>query len=414
MLSGKSIVLGVTGGIAAYKTAHLASYLTQQGAQVDVVMTEAATKFIAPLTFQSLTQRPVTTDMFTLPADMHVGHVSLAQRANLVAVAPATANTIAKIAHGIADDMLTTTVLATTAPILMAPAMDANMYSNIATQSNMDNLRRRGVRFVGPAYGRLASGITNYGRMVEVTELIEVIQEMLSEKQDFKGIKVVVTAGGTQEPIDPVRYIGNHSSGKMGYAIAEAARDRGAVVTLVSGPVSLPKPPGIELLGVKTARQMQAVLRCSLENAKVLIMAAAVADYRVAEEVGHKIKKTGSSLNLRLVQNPDIIGELAEDPLAVGVLRVGFAAESQNLIENATDKLGRKKLDLLVANDISAPDSGFGSDTNRVVLLQPGRTVEALPLMSKRQVAERILDRVSEILNQANRHLDSTTIRQDS
>jgi phosphopantothenoylcysteine decarboxylase/phosphopantothenate--cysteine ligase len=414
MLSGKSIVLGITGGIAAYKIAHLASYLTQQGALIDVVMTEAATKFIAPLTFQSLTQRPVTTDMFTLPADMHIGHVSLAQRANLVVVAPATANTIAKIAHGIADDMLTTTVLATTAPILMAPAMDANMYSNIATQSNMDNLRRRGVRFVGPAYGRLASGITNYGRMIEVTELIEVIQEMLSEKQDFKGIKVVVTAGGTQEPIDPVRYIGNHSSGKMGYAIAEAARDRGAVVTLVSGPVSLPKPPGIELLGVKTARQMQAVLLCSLENAKVLIMAAAVADYRVAEEVGHKIKKTGSSLNLRLVQNPDIIGELAEDPLAVGILRVGFAAESENLIENATDKLGRKKLDLLVANDISAPDSGFGSDTNRVVLLQPGRTAEALPLMSKRQVAERILDRVREILNQANRHLDSTTIRQDS
>jgi phosphopantothenoylcysteine decarboxylase / phosphopantothenate---cysteine ligase len=398
MLKGKSIVLGVTGGIAAYKVAQLASQLTQQGALVDVIMTEAATRFVAPLTFQSLSQRPVVTDMYRLLGEMHIGHVSLAQKADLIVIAPATANTIAKIAQGISDNMLTTTVLATKAPVLIAPAMDAYMYGNPATQENVGRLRARGMRFVGPAYGRLASGLVGEGRMVEVPDILQAIEEMLAGSQDLEGIKVVVTAGGTQEPIDPVRYIGNRSSGKMGYAVAEAARDRGAQVTLVSGPTALPRPVGIEFLPVQTAHHMQQMLRQSLPGARVLVMCAAVADYRVEEVANQKIKKTGAGLTLHLSLNPDILGELADDPLAAGVLRVGFAAESERVVENAAGKLRRKKLDLLVANDITAPDSGFGTDTNRVTILAPGVAPEELPVMAKREVAERIWDRVVALL----------------
>lgn len=398
VVKGKNIVLGITGGIAAYKVVDVASKLTQEGFQVDVIMTDSAVKFVSPLTFQSITQRPVATDMFRLLEEMHIGHVSLAQRADLIVIAPASANTIAKLACGISDNMLTTTVLATRAPVLLAPAMDGNMYANPITQANVARLKQMGMRFVGPAYGRLASGLVGLGRLAEPPEILKAIHEILEARQDLAGKKVVVTAGGTQEPIDPVRFVGNHSSGKMGYALAEAARERGASVVLVSAPSALAAPAEVETVRVQTARQMQAAVRSALAGADVLLMAAAVADYRPEDTAGQKIKKTGAALTLRLVPNPDILAEVGEDPAFARVLKVGFAAETENLLQNAADKLRRKRLDLLVGNDVSSPDSGFGADTNRVVLLAPGAEPLHLPTMSKREVADRILDRVVGIL----------------
>ncbi len=398
-LEGKNIVLGVTGGIAAYKVADLASKLNQAGARVDVIMTESATRFVAPLTFQSVTGRPVVVDMFQLLEQMHIGHVSLGQRADLIVIAPASANTIAKLACGISDNMLTTTVLASTAPKLIAPAMDGNMWANPFTQANVERLKANGVRFVGPAYGRLASGLVGQGRLAEPLEILAAIEGWLAIRQDLAGKKVVVTAGGTQEPIDPVRYVGNYSSGKMGYAVAEAARDRAASVVLVSAPTALTAPAGVEMVRVQTARQMQAAVRQALADADLLVMAAAVADYRPEESAVQKIKKEGSTgMTLSLVLNPDILGEIGSDPSFQRVFKVGFAAETENLVENAAGKLRRKRLDLLVGNDVSSPDSGFGVDTNRVVLLVPDAEPEHLPVMSKREVADRILDRVVERL----------------
>ncbi len=399
-LQGKNIILGVTGGIAAFKVVDLASQLTQQGAAVDVVMTENATKFVAPLTFQTLTYRPVILDMFRLLDEMNIGHVALGERADLVVIAPATANVIAKLACGICDDMITTTVLATRAPVLIAPAMNTLMYTNPVTQSNIEKLRRRGFRFVGPAYGRLASGLVGQGRLVEISDILAAIHEVLDRTQDLAGKRVVVTAGGTQEPIDPVRFVGNHSSGKMGYALAEAAKERGASVVLISAPSALPEVPGAEMVRVQTARQMQAAVEKALAGADILIMAAAVADYRPAEEAEQKIKKQGGeSLTLRLVLNPDILAEVGANPAFTRVFKVGFAAETENLLQNAQEKLRRKHLDMLVANDVSSADSGFGSDTNRVVILAPDREPEYLPVMSKREVAGHILDRVTQHLS---------------
>ena len=403
MLVNKNIVLGITGCIAAYKAVDLASQLVKAGANVDVIMTEAATRFVAPLSFQALTHRPVVTDMFRLiehaPGDANIGHVSLATSADLVAVVPATANTIAKMAHGFADNMLTTTILATSAPVLVAPAMDANMYSAPATQENLQRLRERGVVIVEPEYGRLASGLAGQGRLAEIPTILDNITAMLGRNGDLAGRRIVVTAGGTQEPIDPVRFVGNRSSGKMGFALAEAARDRGATVTLISGPVALRRPGCIEFVSVETAVQMRDAVRSAVAQADVLVMAAAVADFRAAQPAEQKIKKReGGALTVELVRNPDILGELKD----VRCIKVGFAAESENLIANAAEKLAGKHLHMIVANDITAAESGFGSDTNRVVLLCADGTRTDLPAMPKREVAERILDHVVGLLADQN------------
>jgi phosphopantothenoylcysteine decarboxylase/phosphopantothenate--cysteine ligase len=393
MLSDKTIVLGVTGSIAAYKAADLASKLTQAGAKVNVVMTEAATKFVTPLTFRSLTKRPVITSMWELSSEFSIEHVALADAADVVAIAPITANVIAKLAAGIADDMLTATVLATRAPVIIAPAMHANMFQNPVTQDNLAKLRARGFTIVGPDYGRLASGDTGPGRLVETQQIIAAISEVLARSHDLAGRHLVVTAGGTQEPIDPVRFIGNRSSGKMGLALAEAARDRGAEVTLITAPTHLPKPAGIEVIPVRTAVEMKRAVTKAVKQASALIMAAAVADYQPRSPAKSKIKKESPGLNLELTRTPDILGEVKGS-----FLKVGFAAESEDLVANARKKLAQKGLDFIVANDITDPESSFDTDTNKVTIINKEGKAESLPLMSKREVAERILDRVVRLL----------------
>jgi len=395
VLTDKKIVLGVTGSIAAYKAVDLASKLTQAGAQVDVIMTKAATEFVTPLTFRSLTHRPVVTEMFDPNSELSVEHVSLARRADIVVIAPATANTIAKLALGIADDMLSSTVLATKAPVVIAPAMDANMYENPVTQENLSRLKARGATIVGPATGHLATGAIGIGRLVETEQIIGTIRQVLGGQGDLAGKRVVVSAGPTEEPIDPVRNITNRSSGKMGYAIAEAARDRGAQVVLVSGPVALPGPVGIEVVKVQTTQQMRDAVFAATRGADVLIMAAAPADYRPAASAEQKIKKEkADTLSIELIRNPDILGEVQGD-----FIKVGFAAESEELLENAKEKLARKGAHLFVANDITATDAGFDVDTNRVAIIDRSGRIENLPLMLKSEVAEKILDRVVELLN---------------
>ena len=402
VLKGKNIILGVTGGIAAYKAVELASRLTQAGAVVDVIMTEAATRFVAPLTFQAIVQRPVITDMFALLQKTEIAHVSLAERADVVVIAPATANTIAKLAQGLADNMLTATVLATAAPLIVAPAMDAGMYENPATQANLALLRERGAVIVGPAYGRLASGKVGKGRLAETREIVGTIRMVLGREGELAGRRVLVTAGGTREYIDFVRFIGNPSSGKMGYALAEAARDRGAEVTLVSAPTALPKPVGVKLVAVETAQGMRDAVLDALPETDFLLMAAAVADYRPAHRMGRKIKKgEAEELTLRLVRNPDILAEVAARRGPKPAVVVGFAAETEDLVANAKAKLVEKRLDLIVANDVTAPDSGFGADTNRVTLLDRRGRIEALPLLPKTEVAERVLDWAVELLGAA-------------
>ncbi len=393
MLRDKTVVLGVTGSIAAYKAVDLASKLAQAGAAVEVIMTQAATQFVTPLTFRSITRRSVITDLFDVTSQFSVEHVALAEQADVVVVAPATANIIAKLATGIADDMLTCTVLATQAPVILAPAMNVNMFNNQVTQDNLSRLRQRGFIIVGPAYGRLASGISGMGRLIEVEHTLGTISQVLGRDGDLAGKRLVVTAGGTREPVEPVRYIGNRSSGKMGYALAEAARDRGASVTLVSAATSVPNPAGVEVVPVETAKEMRDAVLAASSQADVLIMAAAVADFAPARLSMSKIKRKDRPTTLELAPTPDILGEIK-----VKLLRVGFAAESENLIANAQDKLKRKGLDLIVANDITAPDSGFGFDTNQVAIIDKQGNVEQLPLLLKTEVADRILDRVVELL----------------
>ena len=394
-LENKHVVLGVTGSIACYKAVDLASKLTQQDALVDVIMTSAATEFLAPLTFASITHRPVVTDIFDPQSEMSLDHVALAQRADVVVVAPATANTMAKIAWGLADDALTATVLATEAPIVLAPAMDAHMYENPATQENVQKLESRGVLIVGPAEGHLASGLVGRGRMLETWELLGHIRMVLGRNGDLADRKIVVSAGGTQEPIDPVRVISNRSSGKMGYAIAEAARDRGASAVLVSAPTALPHPVGLRVVDVETTHQMRNAVLDECKDADALIMAAAVADWRPATVASHKVKKGDSDTwSVELTKNPDILAEVQSERL----IKVGFAAESDDLIANAQAKLVGKGLDLMAANNITAGDAGFAADTNRVVLLDREGSAEELPLMSKYEVGHRILDRVAALL----------------
>ena len=390
-LADSNIALGVTGSIACYKAVDLASKLTQAGAKVDVIMTPDACKFLAPLTFQSITHRPVVTDVFDPQSELSIDHVAVAERADAVIVAPATANTIAKIAHGFADDALTTTILATQAPLIIAPAMDAHMFDNAATQHNISVLRERGCVIAGPASGRLASGLVGKGRLLETPELLGCLRQTLGRSGDLSGRKIVVSAGGTQEPIDPVRVIANHSSGKMGFAVAEAARDRGATVSLVSAPTALPDPYGVKVVRVRAALEMMDALHKECSDADALVMAAAVADWRPSNFADQKVKKGASdNWELDLVKNPDIIAGLSYEQL----VKVGFAAESEDLLVNAESKLMSKGLHLIAANDITAADSGFGVDTNRVVLLDREGSKETLPLMSKYDVGCAILDRV--------------------
>jgi phosphopantothenoylcysteine decarboxylase/phosphopantothenate--cysteine ligase len=390
MLNNKTIVLGITGSIAAYKAADIASKLTQAGARVEAVMTEAATKLITPLTLRNITHRPVVTDMFETTSEYSVEHVALAEAADVVLIAPATANTISRLAAGIADNMLGCIVLATKAPVIISPAMNDIMYQNSITQENIARLKARGFTIIEPEYGRLASGKMGKGRLPETGKIIEVIEQVLGKKKDLDGKRIVVTAGGTREPIDPVRHIGNRSSGKMGYALAEAARDRGAEVTLITAPASLPEPSGIEVIRVKTAAEMKKAVVQAVKKADALLMAAAVADYQPKTTAKSKIKKeSAKSLTLELVKTPDILTEVTGN-----FIKVGFAAESENLIGNAKKKLKAKQLDLIVANDITQADSGFDVDTNRVTLIDKKGKIEELPLMSKREAAEKILDRV--------------------
>jgi phosphopantothenoylcysteine decarboxylase/phosphopantothenate--cysteine ligase len=398
MLEGKRIVLGVCGSIAAYKAADIASKLTQAGALVDVVLTGSAQQFVTPLTFRSISLRRVYTEMFDAGSPLAEEHVELARAADAMIVAPASATTIARLAHGMADNMLTLTALATTAPLLIAPAMDNQMWENAATVANVETLRARGVIFVGPGEGRLASGRTGRGRLVETAEIIGAIRQALGAHGDFAGRRVVVSAGGTQEPIDPVRYIGNHSSGKMGFAIAEVARDRGAAVTLVSGPVALATPYGVERIDVRTTAEMADAVARATAGCDALIMAAAPADFRPANAAAHKIKRTGENVTVELVPNPDILAGLARS-----FVKVGFAAETEDLLAHARAKITKKGLDLIAANDVTAPQAGFATDTNLVTLIAADGTVEELPLLPKYEVAQRILDRVADLLTARKR-----------
>ena len=398
ILKEKRIVLGISGGISAYKVCTVASRLTQAGAQVDVVMTEAATRFVAPLTFEALTGRPAYTSMWETGGEAlptHIAHVGLAHAADLVVIAPATANTMAKLAHGLAGDLLSTLSLAARCPILLVPAMDVGMWSNPATQANVDRLRERGVHFAGPARGRMASGLEGEGRMIEPEEIVGHVRWVFGQDGALAGKKVVVTAGPTREPIDPVRFLSNPSSGRQGFALAQAAVDRGAEVTLVTGPVTLPTSVGVERIDVTSAEAMRQAVLAACAGADALLMAAAVADYRPAETAAQKIKKGEGERSLRLARTPDILAAAAAQRAATGSpgVMVGFAAESQDLVANARTKLEAKDLDLIVANDITAHDAGFGAETNRVVVLDRAGNAEELPLMSKGAVAEAILDR---------------------
>jgi phosphopantothenoylcysteine decarboxylase / phosphopantothenate---cysteine ligase len=392
MLQGRNIILGVTGGIAAYKAVELLRLLTKAGASVHVIMTDAATEFVTPLTFQTLSGNPVHTEIFNLITEHEIGHISLADRADLFIIAPATANFIGKVAGGIADDLLTTTVMATKAPVLLAPAMNVNMYENPLYRENEEKLKRHGYLFADPVSGYLACGWEGKGKMQDPSLIFEEALAALSTK-DLAGLKFLVTAGPTREEIDPVRYISNHSSGRMGYAIARAARARGAEVTLVSGPVSLCPPQGVTLVDVVSAEEMLREVLTIAGKADVIIKAAAVADYRPATREDQKIKKKSGGENIALVKNSDILAELGKAKRP-GQTLVGFAAETENLLENASAKLKGKNLDLIVANDVSADGAGFNVETNIVRFIYRDGRSEELPILPKETVARELLDRV--------------------
>ena len=400
ILSDKRIVLGVTGSIAAYKAADLASKLTQAGAQVDVILTGAAQKFVTPLTFQSVTGRRAYTDEDLWGNEAHVLHVGLGRAADLLVIAPCTANTIARLAHGQADGLLAVTALAMRSPLLIAPAMDGGMYDHPATQENIEILKKRGAAFIGPAEGHLASGLSGVGRMLEAAEIIGHIRVVLGRNGPLAGKKVVVTAGGTQEPLDPVRVLTNRSSGKQGYAIAQAALDMGAQVRLITTPTSLIPPVGAKLIRIETAREMLAAVLAESAESDALVMAAAVADFRPKDRAKDKIKKEGGVPQIELEATEDILKTVAKQRAETRCPRVvvGFAAESRDLLENASHKLKSKGLDFIAANDISASGAGFAVETNRVTLLFADGRTESLPLMSKAEVAEVILGWVSKSL----------------
>jgi phosphopantothenoylcysteine decarboxylase/phosphopantothenate--cysteine ligase len=395
-LQGKRILLGVTGSIAAYKAVELLRQLTKAGAEVQVAMTEAATKFVTPLTFETLSRQEVLLDMWSLAYNHRIGHLEATERADLLVVAPATAQTIARLALGLADDFLSCIYLASRCPVLLAPAMDSDMFEHPALQANLASLRTRGVHILEPDLGPLASGLVGRGRLAEIPAILAAIERILLPKTDLEGKVVLVTAGPTREPVDPVRFLSNRSSGKMGYAVAEAAAARGAKVILVSGPTALAVPPGVDVVHVETAQEMHDAVMAKLPVADVVIKAAAVADYRPKQVAGRKIKKREGLAEIALEPTPDILAEVGKRK-GTRIL-VGFAAETNDLVANARKKLAQKHLDLVVANDVSQPGAGFDADTNIVKILDPAGGVEELPLLSKREVADRILDRVVVLL----------------
>jgi len=416
VLLNRRVLVGICGGIASYKAVELVSRLQQAGAIVDVIMSERAEEFVRPLTFSTVSHRPVYTDLWEPSGRAAETHIALAEEAELLVVIPATANTLAKLAHGIADNMLTAVALATRAPLLLAPAMHHHMYTHPATQANLALLQERGAYILEPEVGRLASGEVGVGRLPDISVLLGAIHVVLGRNGDLAGRRVVITAGGTQEPIDPVRFVGNRSSGKMGYALATEARDRGAHVILISGPVALDAPYGVDVWRVETAMQMREAVFNAVDEADALVMSAAVADYRPAVTAVQKLKKEGKGaqevdaeggFNLRLVRNPDILGELADvsEPPEVNherkkrLVRVGFAAETGDVITYARDKLAAKRLDLLVANDVSRSDSGFGAETNKVYIFHATGAMEDLPVMPKTGVAAAIWDRIVHLLS---------------
>ncbi len=400
VLNGKHILLGVTGSIAAFKGADLASQLTQLGAQVDVILTPAAEKFITPLTFQSVTGRRAYADADLWGGEAHILHIGLAHQADLFVIAPCTANTISKLAYGAADNLLTITALAARCPVLIAPAMDGGMFDATVTQNNLRILTERGATIAGPAEGRFASGLIGKGRLLEPAELIGHIRLALGRNGSLVDKKVVVTAGGTQEPLDPVRVLTNKSSGRQGYALAQAAIDSGAQVILITTPTSLTVPVGARVIEVQTAQQMYKSVLSESTKADALIMAAAVADFRPKKTARNKMKKQEGIPQIELEETEDILKAVAEHrsgkkrPQVV----VGFAAESRDLLANASEKLKSKKLDFIVANDIASSDAGFGVETNRVTLLFPNGKKESLPLMSKAEVAEAVIEHIAALL----------------
>ena len=403
MLSGKTVVLGVTGGIAAYKACEVVSRLRKNGVQVHVIMTKNACEFVQPLTLQTLSQNPVALDTFKSPQTWEVEHIALAKKADVFLVAPATANIIAKMANGIADDMLSTTFLATKAKVLIAPAMNTAMWQNAATQKNLNELMARGVHTIGPEGGILACGDVGAGRMSEPEPIVEACLNLLNSKQDFSGKKILVTAGPTREAIDPVRFISNRSSGKMGYAIAQAAVTRGAEVTLVSGPVNLDPVPGVKMIKITTTQDLYDVMMENAPFQDVLIQAAAPADFKMDYVAEKKIKKTSDEkLELRLIQTQDVaksVGQFKKN----GQFFVGFAAETHDTLQNAKKKLSDKNLDMIALNDVSKPDAGFDVDTNMLTLISKDRQV-ILPLMSKSEAAERLLDELLDLMNKGSEH----------
>lgn len=398
VLHNKTVVLGVTGSIAAYKAVELVSRLVKAGAQVDVMMTEAATHLVTPLTFQAISHRPVATNLFDPHSELGIDHVALAKRADVIVIAPATANTLAKLAQGRADDVISTTFLATQSPVVIAPAMESGMWEHPATQRNVRTLSDWGVTVVGPEAGHLASGAEGVGRMAEPATIFETIRQVLGRSGPLAGRHVVITAGPTREAIDPVRFISNHSSGRMGYAVAEAVRDLGAQVTLISGPTALPSPLGVELVAVTSTQEMHDAVFELISDSDAVVGNAAVADYRPAESRAAKIKKEEGDLSLELVRNPDILLEVKAWKEARGRRRpavIGFAAETENLVEHAQSKLVRKGMDLIVANPVPAT---FGTDTVQATLIQRDGDPEPLPPLTKIELADRIADRLAELL----------------
>ena len=399
MLKGKKIVLGVTGGIAVYKAVDLVSKLRKEGADVRVVMTESAAKFVTPLTFKEISGNTVAVSMWAEAQEFHVEHIALADWADLMIIAPATANILAKAANGIADDLLSTVILASKTPIVLCPAMNCQMYINPITQDNLKKLANYGFIIMQPATGYLACGTSGVGRLPEPAEIIAFTKNFISHKEgDLKGLKILVTAAGTREPIDPVRFVGNRSSGKMGYAVAQAASERGADVVLVSGPSSLTPPANVEVINVETTREMMNAVLAKYAEMDIVIKAAAVADYCPHEVAEQKIKKaTDDSLTIVLDKNPDILKKLGE--LKTKQFLVGFAAETQNLLANATEKIKKKNLDMIVANDVTVAGAGFNYDTNVVKFLFPNGEVKSLDKMSKLEVAQALLNEVKAARN---------------
>ncbi|MCY4072574.1 MAG: bifunctional phosphopantothenoylcysteine decarboxylase/phosphopantothenate--cysteine ligase CoaBC [Chloroflexi bacterium] len=405
LLDGKRILLGVCGSIASYKSVDLVSKLTQSGVAVDVIMTEAAQRFVAPLSFQAVSGRPVYTDLWQSDADSglptHIAHVGLAEDADLLLIAPATANTIAKLAHGLADDLLAVTALAAKCPVAIAPAMDGAMYENPALRANLEVLRARDVHLIEPEVGRFASGLSGLGRLPETSTLMGQVRRILGMDGELAGHKLVVTAGGTREALDPVRFISNRSSGKQGYAIAQAALDAGAEVVLISAAQHLAPPIGARLVSVDSAGAMKEAVLENLVESTALVMAAAVADYKPADVSQQKIKKADDDLTLLLERTADILMAVKQRRADTGypMIVVGFAAESENLVENASDKLQRKGLDLLIANDITAEDAGFQVDTNRVLVLDMDGGLHKIDRRSKADIGAYIIERIGGLLN---------------